>query len=61
MADKEPESPNPPQTIGQPERRSSKMELYEYHKNNGSLPAFYDLYPDSRPRQVEADRGDRER
>jgi hypothetical protein len=33
------------------------MELYEYQKNNGSLGVFYDLYPDSRPRQVERDRG----
>jgi hypothetical protein len=61
MIDKEPNSQNPPQTIGTPERQSSKMELYEYHKNNGSLAAFYDLYPDSRPRQVEPDRGGRER
>ena len=61
MTDKEPESPNPQPVIGKPERGSSKMELYEYHKNNGSLAAFYDLYPESRPRQVERDRGDRER
>jgi len=51
MADKEPESPNPPLIIGTPERGPSKMELYEYHKNNGSLAASYDLYPGSRPRQ----------
>lgn len=57
MTDKEPESPNPTLIIGTPERGSSKMELYEYHKNNGSLAAFYDLYPESRPRQAERDRG----
>ena len=61
MTDKEPESQNPPQVIGAPERKSSKMELYEYHKNNGSLGAFYDLYPESRPREPEHDRGGRER
>jgi hypothetical protein len=61
MTDKEPESPNPPQIIGKPERQSSKMELYEYHKKNGSLGAFYDLYPESRPREAERDRGGRER
>ena len=61
MADKEPESPQPPQIIGAPERQSSKMELYEYHRNNGSLAAFYELYPEARPRQAERDRGGRER
>lgn len=33
MTDKEPESPNPAPIIGKPERGSSKMELYAYHKN----------------------------
>jgi hypothetical protein len=32
MTDKEPESPS---------ARSSKMEPYEYHKNNGILAVFY--------------------
>ena len=58
MPDKDQESPNPPQIIGAPERQSSKMELYEYHKNNGSLGRFYDLYPDSRPLRVERSRDD---
>jgi hypothetical protein len=63
MADKDPESPNPPQIIGAPVRQSSKMELYEFHKNNGTLGMFYDLYPDLRPCQVERDpsAGGRER
>lgn len=61
MADKEPESPNPPHVIGAPERPSSKLELYEYHKNNGSLSRFYELYPEARPREPQRDRGGRER
>jgi hypothetical protein len=62
MANKEPESPNPPLVIGAPERQSSKLELYEYHQNNGSMEAFYDLFPESRPQPViERDRGGRER
>ncbi len=61
MSDKEPESPNPQQIIGKPERQSSKMELYEYHKNNGTLGVFYDLFPDTRALSVERDRGGRER
>jgi len=40
MTDKEPESPNPPQIIGKPERQSSKMELYEYHKKTGAWERF---------------------
>jgi hypothetical protein len=38
--------PNPPFVIGFPERQSSKGELYEIHKNNGTLGIFSDLYPD---------------
>jgi hypothetical protein len=62
MANKEPESPNPPQIIGAPQRQSSMIELYKYHQKNGSLDKFYELYPPMRPRQAERDRdGDRER
>ena len=58
MSDISTNSGNPLPIIGSPERKSSMMELYEYHKNNGSLAAFYDLYPESRPRQLErADEG----
>ncbi len=61
MSDKEPESPNPPSVIGAPVRQSSKMELYEYHKTNGSLSRFYELYPELRPREHEPNRGGLER
>jgi hypothetical protein len=61
VTDKVPEGPNPPPIIGKPERGSSKMELYEYHKNNGSLAAFYDLYPESRPLERDRGTGGRER
>jgi hypothetical protein len=61
MAEKPSNSPNPPQIIGAPQRQSSKMELYEYHKNAGTLGLFYDLYPELRPRAPEPNRGRRER
>ena len=61
VSEKEPESPNPPLVIGSPHRQSTKLELYEYHKNAGTLGLFYDMYPDLRPKQPERDRGGRER
>lgn len=61
MADKTSDSQNPQHIIGAPAPRSSKLELYEYHKKNGTLGRFYELYPELRPREPQPDRGGRER
>ncbi len=61
MTEKISDGLNPPQVIGAPARGSSKLELYEYHKTNGTLGQFYELYPELRPREPAPDRGGRER
>jgi hypothetical protein len=43
--------------IGAPDREKPeavKARLYQHHKRDGTLGAFYDLYPGERPRAHEA-------